>query len=133
MFKSMLWGLILGGGAGLAVLGIVYLPGFAYGVTQRELLEGFQLLVAPALVGGLLLGAAAGLLHEKRRLRLLLLAFGLYPLLTIGTIAVLGHTLAWQTLLVAAFMAFAYFPIVFVPVGAGVLALERLTRLSPRT
>lgn len=128
MFKSAFWGLVLGGLAGLAVLAVVYLPGLAVGVSRQEVLDGFRLLVAPALVGGLLLGVAAGVVRERRPLRLLLLAFGLYPLLTIGTIAILGHSLAWQTLLVAAFMAVAYLPFVFVPVSLGVLTLERVTR-----
>lgn len=128
MFKSVFWGVLLGALAGLAVVGIVYLPGLPYGVSRTELMEGLRLLLLPGLAGGLVLGAAAGRIREKRRFRLLLLALALYPIVTVGSIAVFGGSLAWQTLLVAAFMACAYFPIVFVPVGAGVLALERLTR-----
>jgi hypothetical protein len=126
--RSILWGLSLGAVAGLFVLTIVYLRAVPAGVSPKNWVDGLSLFVPPGLAGGLLLGAAAGIVQKRRRRWLLLLALGLYPLIAIATIALRGDWFAWQALVVGAFVAVGYFPIVFVPVGIGVLVLERVTR-----
>lgn len=133
MFRAIVWGLVLGALASLVVLSIVYVRILPFGASPKNWFDSWHLFVPPGLAGGLLLGVAAGIVRKRRRLWLLLLALGLYPLLAVGTVAVLGDWYAWQMLVVALFTAVAYFPIVFLPVSVGVLLLERLTRPTEKS